>query len=141
MTDDATPPECRRLLGELRCLRERSGHSLAALAAVTPYSKSSWGRYLSGAQPVPRAAVVALCQVAGERPARLLALWELADAEWSGRGSYTAQGGRGRPRQPPRPRRPTVRRSPSPGRPGGGGAGGCWWRVRCWRSSPGRVPG
>ncbi|MGW9423368.1 helix-turn-helix domain-containing protein [Streptomyces koyangensis] len=89
MTDDATPPECRRLLGELRSLRERSGHSLAALAAATPYSKSSWGRYLSGAQPVPRAAVVALCQVAGEPPARLLALWELADAEWSGRGAYT----------------------------------------------------
>ncbi|MET7508655.1 helix-turn-helix domain-containing protein [Streptomyces albidoflavus] len=89
MTDDATPPECRRLLGELRSLRERSGHSLAALAAATPYSKSSWGRYLSGAQPVPRAAVVALCRVAGEPPARLLALWELADAEWSGRGSYT----------------------------------------------------
>ncbi|WAC96507.1 helix-turn-helix domain-containing protein [Streptomyces sp. NA13] len=103
MTDDATPPECRRLLGELRSLRERSGHSLAALAAVTPYSKSSWGRYLSGAQPVPRAAVVALCQVAGERPARLLALWELADAVWSGRGSYTAQGRTGTPGAPAAP--------------------------------------
>lgn len=103
MTDDATPPECRRLLGELRSLRERSGHSLAALAAVTPYSKSSWGRYLSGAQPVPRAAVVALCQVAGERPARLLALWELADAEWSGRGSYTVQVRTGTPGAPAAP--------------------------------------
>ncbi|MBL0781675.1 helix-turn-helix domain-containing protein, partial [Streptomyces albidoflavus] len=106
MTDDATPPECRRLLGELRSLRERSGHSLAALAAATPYSKSSWGRYLSGAQPVPRAAVVALCQVAGERPGRLLALWELADAEWSGRGACTIReqaGPSGVPADPPEP--------------------------------------
>lgn len=106
MTDDATPPECRRLLGELRSLRERSGHSLAALAAATPYSKSSWGRYLSGAQPVPRAAVVALCQVAGESPARLLALWELADAEWSGRGSYTIRARAGAPAAPAAPASP-----------------------------------
>ncbi|MFB8417230.1 helix-turn-helix domain-containing protein [Streptomyces albidoflavus] len=120
MTDDATPPECRRLLGELRSLRERSGHSLAALAAATPYSKSSWGRYLSGAQPVPRAAVVALCQVAGERPARLLALWELADAEWSRRGSYTIRPQTGptgagdeaaRPEAEPGPRPPRRRRT------------------------------
>ncbi|NEE42302.1 helix-turn-helix domain-containing protein, partial [Streptomyces sp. SID7982] len=86
MTGDVMPAECRRVLDELRSLRERSGRSLAGLAAATAYSKSSWGRYLSGAQPVPRAAVVALCQVAGEPPARVLALWELADAEWSGRG-------------------------------------------------------
>ncbi|ESQ04430.1 XRE family transcriptional regulator [Streptomyces sp. CHA1] len=112
MTDDATPPECRRLLGELRSLRERSGRSLAALAAATPYSKSSWGRYLSGAQPVPRAAVVALCQVAGERPARLLALWELADAEWSGRGSYTIQARAGAPGAPAAPPVPDATAEP-----------------------------
>ncbi|UDF10688.1 helix-turn-helix domain-containing protein [Streptomyces sp. WA1-19] len=131
MTDDATPPECRRLLGELRSLRERSGHSLAALAAATPYSKSSWGRYLSGAQPVPRAAVVALCQVAGERPGR------------SGAGAGRARSGsrRARPGFPPTLRSRTPRPSPSPGRPGGAGPGGCWRPVRSWRSSPGRAPG
>ncbi|CAM5386866.1 MULTISPECIES: helix-turn-helix domain-containing protein [Streptomyces] len=101
MTGDVMPAECRRVLDELRSLRERSGRSLAGLAAATAYSKSSWGRYLSGAQPVPRAAVVALCQVAGEPPARVLALWELADAEWSGRGACTAAG-------PPEPSGPTA---------------------------------
>ncbi|WP_436737162.1 helix-turn-helix domain-containing protein [Streptomyces sp. BBFR102] len=106
MTDDATPPECRRLLGELRSLRERSGRSLAGLAAATPYSKSSWGRYLSGAQPVPRAAVAALCEVAGEPSGRVLALWELADAEWSGRGSCAVPGRAGPPPSPGAPASP-----------------------------------
>ncbi|MFD7615200.1 helix-turn-helix domain-containing protein [Streptomyces sp. NPDC059828] len=78
-------PECEQLVGELRRLRARSGLSLAALAARTPYSKSSWQRYLGGEQPVPRSAVEALCAVTGEPSRPLLALWELADAVWSGR--------------------------------------------------------
>ncbi|MFD5427308.1 helix-turn-helix domain-containing protein [Streptomyces sp. NPDC127084] len=78
-------PECEQLVGELRRLRAWSGLSLTALAARTPYSKSSWQRYLCGEQPVPRRAVEALCAVAGEPSRRLLALWELADAVWSGR--------------------------------------------------------
>ncbi|MFD5181294.1 helix-turn-helix domain-containing protein [Streptomyces sp. NPDC058372] len=125
MTADRTAPECRRLLGELRSLRERSGYSLARLAAATPYSKSSWGRYLSGAQPVPRAAVVALCQVAGEPPGRMLALWELADAEWSGRASYTAPA---LPEPPAPPEPPEV-----PGEPVAElGAGRLPRRRRVW---------
>ncbi|CAL9444400.1 hypothetical protein SUDANB120_02309 [Streptomyces sp. enrichment culture] len=80
-----TDTECGQLAAELRRLRERTGLSLAALARRTPYSKSSWERYLNGKQPPPRKAVEALCAVAHEPPARLLALWELADSAWSGR--------------------------------------------------------
>ncbi|MEV8535958.1 helix-turn-helix domain-containing protein [Streptomyces sp. NPDC051211] len=81
-----TSTECGQLAAEMRRLRERTGLSLAALGRRTPYSKSSWERYLNGKQPPPRQAVEALCAVAAEHPARLLALWELADAAWSGRG-------------------------------------------------------
>ncbi|MER6015858.1 helix-turn-helix domain-containing protein [Streptomyces bluensis] len=78
-------PECGRLAAELSALRERTGLSLAALAGRTSYSKSSWQRYLNGTKPPPRQAVVALCALAREPTTRLLALWELADAAWSGR--------------------------------------------------------
>ncbi|MEX3099707.1 MULTISPECIES: XRE family transcriptional regulator [unclassified Streptomyces] len=81
-----TAPECAALAAGLRAVRDRTGLSLAGLAQRTPYSKSSWERYLNGKKPAPRQAVEALCALAGEPPARLLALWELADAEWSGRG-------------------------------------------------------
>ncbi|MFJ2951513.1 helix-turn-helix domain-containing protein [Streptomyces sp. NPDC087226] len=78
-------PECVALAEGLRAVRARTGLSLVALAERTAYSKSSWERYLNGKKPVPRQAVEALCTTAGEPPGRLLALWELADAEWSGR--------------------------------------------------------
>ncbi|MEV5978207.1 helix-turn-helix domain-containing protein [Streptomyces sp. NPDC052114] len=86
-TKAAAPPECGQLSAQLRELRERTGLSLAALALRTPYSKSSWERYLNGKKPAPRQAVVALCALAGEEPGRSLALWELADAAWSGRAA------------------------------------------------------
>ncbi|MGW1289167.1 XRE family transcriptional regulator [Streptomyces sp. NPDC001118] len=63
----------------LRELKDRTGLSLAALAARTPYSKSAWHRYLSGGAPPPRAAVEALCRLAGADPEAVLALWEAAD--------------------------------------------------------------
>ncbi|WP_018565779.1 helix-turn-helix domain-containing protein [Streptomyces sp. PsTaAH-124] len=78
-------PECAALAEGLRAVRARTGLSLTALAGRTAYSRSSWQRYLNGRLPVPRQAVEALCAMAGEPPGRLLALWELADAEWSGR--------------------------------------------------------
>ncbi|MEU0275571.1 helix-turn-helix domain-containing protein, partial [Streptomyces sp. NPDC006307] len=89
-------------------MREATGLSLAALAARTPYSKSSWERYLNGKTPVPRPAVEALCAMAMEPPERLLALWELADAAWSGRAA------------PPEPaeRAEPAGREPAPGRGG-----------------------
>ncbi|WP_159030001.1 helix-turn-helix domain-containing protein [Kitasatospora albolonga] len=63
----------------LRVLRLRSGLSLKELADRTPYSKSSWERYLNGKTHPPRAAVVALCRLARQPPAHPLALWERAE--------------------------------------------------------------
>ncbi|MCQ8830091.1 helix-turn-helix domain-containing protein [Streptomyces malaysiensis] len=89
MKDAAPPtaaaPSCNRLAAGLRELRARTGLSMAALAERTAYSKSSWERYLNGKQLAPRQAVEVLCAMAGEPPGRLMALWELADGEWSGR--------------------------------------------------------
>ncbi|MEU9153597.1 helix-turn-helix domain-containing protein [Streptomyces sp. NPDC048417] len=93
MTDtapSAAGPLCARLAGELRDLRTRTGLSMVALAERTAYSKSSWERYLNGRQLAPRQAVEALCTVAREPSGRLVALWELADLEWSGRANTTA---------------------------------------------------
>ncbi|MFC9055960.1 helix-turn-helix domain-containing protein [Streptomyces anthocyanicus] len=91
-------PECAALAEGLRAVRARTGLSLVALAERTAYSKSSWERYLNGKKPVPRQAVEALCATAGEPSGRLLALWELADAEWSGRARLSR----------PAPQRPSV---------------------------------
>lgn len=63
----------------LRVLRSRSGLSLKELGAQTPYSKSSWERYLNGKTHPPRGAVVALCRLARQPPAHPLALWERAE--------------------------------------------------------------
>lgn len=79
---DVLPREARHLVEQLRQLKDRTDLSLAELARRTAYSKSSWQRYLSGAKQPPRGAVRALCRVAGADPARLLALWELADPVW-----------------------------------------------------------
>jgi transcriptional regulator with XRE-family HTH domain len=87
---DTLDPSMRQLVTELRRLKDRSRLSLAALALRTAYSKSSWERYLNGAKLPPRQAVEALCGIAGAPPARLLALWELAETAWSGRGSSSA---------------------------------------------------
>ncbi|MDN5385116.1 helix-turn-helix domain-containing protein [Streptomyces sp. LB8] len=96
------PLECERLAGTLRGLRARTGLSLAALAGKTGYSKSSWERYLNGKCLPPRQAVELLCELAGEAPGRPLALWEMADAVWSGRGG-----------RPPRPAPPPASAGPS----------------------------
>ena len=79
------PPECARLAAELRALRERSGLALSALAADSPYSKSSWQRYLAGSALPPWSAVQVLCRAANEPEARARALWELAECAWSRR--------------------------------------------------------
>ncbi|MEV6028762.1 DUF2690 domain-containing protein [Streptomyces sp. NPDC052036] len=87
----AAAPACMRLARELRELKARTGLSLAVLAERTPYSKSSWERYLNGKQLAPRQAVEALCAMASEPPGRLVALWDLADVEWSGRARSAAR--------------------------------------------------
>ncbi|MFJ5519218.1 helix-turn-helix domain-containing protein [Streptomyces griseoluteus] len=93
MTGTAPPaatPACTRLADALQDLKSRTGLSLTALAERTPYSKSSWARYLNGRQLAPREVVEALCTLAEQPPGRLLALWELAEAEWSGRHRTSA---------------------------------------------------
>ncbi|MCC5477315.1 helix-turn-helix domain-containing protein [Streptomyces barringtoniae] len=106
----ARPLECERLAETLRGLRARTGLSLAALAAKTPYSKSSWDRYLNGRTVPPRQAVAKLCELAGEDPGRALALWELADAVASGR----AAGGRASAGRAAGGRPPTGVPAPAP---------------------------
>ncbi|EFL33967.1 predicted protein [Streptomyces viridochromogenes DSM 40736] len=81
------PPERARLVSALRELKTATGLSLAALATKTTFSKSSWERYLNGKTLPPRRAVQELCRLAGEREDRCLALWELAESEWSGRAA------------------------------------------------------
>ena len=83
------PPERARLVASLRELRSGTGLSLAALAAKTTFSKSSWERYLNGKTLPPGQAVRELCRLAGESEGRCLALWELAESEWSGRATPT----------------------------------------------------
>ncbi|GGT20763.1 helix-turn-helix domain-containing protein [Streptomyces chromofuscus] len=82
--------EHARLVAMLRELRARTGLSLAALAERTTYSKSSWERYLNGKSLPPRQAVQDLCRVANEPNGRLLALWEIAESDASGRAAVVA---------------------------------------------------
>ena len=79
------PAACTLLVRELGELRARRGISLAGLAAETPYSKSSWARYLNGKALPPLQAVQELCALAGEPDTRLRALWAAAEAAWSRR--------------------------------------------------------
>ncbi|WP_369252583.1 DUF2690 domain-containing protein [Streptomyces sp. R41] len=64
------------LVERLRALKQRTGLSLAALATATPFSKSTWHRYLNGDQFPPRAAVEALGRLADSDPGPLLSLWD-----------------------------------------------------------------
>ncbi|WP_329364764.1 helix-turn-helix domain-containing protein [Streptomyces sp. NBC_01483] len=66
------------LMERLRSLKQRTGLSLAALASVTPYSKSTWHRYLNGDQFPPRSAVESLGRLADSDPGPLLSLWDAA---------------------------------------------------------------
>ncbi|MEU2154844.1 helix-turn-helix transcriptional regulator [Streptomyces sp. NPDC019396] len=68
----------RRLIAQLRRLKDHSGLSLTALADRTGYSRSSWARYLNGRQPVPRGAVEELARVCAVEPTRLVVLCEVA---------------------------------------------------------------
>ncbi|MFJ5842390.1 DUF2690 domain-containing protein [Streptomyces shenzhenensis] len=132
-------PEHTRLTTALRELKTRTGLSLAALAERTTYSKSSWERYLNGKAMPPRKAIQDLCRTAHEPDGRLLALWEIAEAQWSRRAAGLSPAfspatptqpqpeTRPQPRPPSRPQprpqarpetRPEARRrSPGPERP------------------------
>ncbi|HSV64701.1 MAG TPA: DUF2690 domain-containing protein [Mycobacteriales bacterium] len=111
---DSLDPDVAYLVGLLRELKDRSGLSLAALAVRTAYSKSSWERYLNGTALPPGHAVEALGRLAGEPADRLLALWERAEARWSGRAA------RARPAvHSPRPAAADRDREPDPPPPHG----------------------
>ncbi|MER7052136.1 DUF2690 domain-containing protein [Streptomyces sp. NPDC000351] len=105
-------PVRTRLTTALRELRTRTGLSLAGLAERTAYSKSSWERYLNGKSMPPRQAVQDLCRLAREPDGRVLALWEIAESEWSGRAAESAPAPSG-PR-PPSQAPPSSPPSPSP---------------------------
>lgn len=84
-------PRVRQLVVRLRRLKDHSGLTLRQLAARTGYSPKSWERYLGGRSLPPREAVAALARAAGEDPARLLALHEVAAEAWRARrGDMTA---------------------------------------------------
>ncbi|MPY33155.1 DUF2690 domain-containing protein [Streptomyces adustus] len=104
MTRRVPSPGGERLAAALRESRERTGLSLAALAAKTTYSKSSWERYLNGRSLPPRPAIQELCRLAGEPDARCLALWEIAKSESNGRPKERTQPEPSAPPQPPTPR-------------------------------------
>ena len=79
---DALDPDVRRLVEQLRLLKDRSGHSLQALAESTACSKSAWQRYLNGTKFPPRAVVAGLGRLTGADAPRLMLLWEVAEAAW-----------------------------------------------------------
>lgn len=107
--DDAERLDDEHLLLErLRGLRRRTGLSLAALAAVTPFSKSTWHRYLNGDQFPPRSAVESLGRLAQTDPGPLLSLWDAV--------SRTRCGAAGLPAQAPPPRVPSTQ-GPAPDAP------------------------
>lgn len=79
---DALDPDVRRLVEQLRLLKDRSGHSLQALAESTACSKSAWQRYLNGTKFPPRSVVAGLGRLTGADAPRLMLLWEVAEAAW-----------------------------------------------------------
>ncbi|MFD8835094.1 helix-turn-helix domain-containing protein [Streptomyces griseofuscus] len=95
----STAPD-ESLVVTLRELKDRTGLSLAALAARTPYSKSAWHRYLSGGKRPPRPAVEALCRLAEADATAVLALWEAAEEPAPPEPPEERPGGRRSPRLP-----------------------------------------
>ncbi|WP_030927183.1 peptidoglycan-binding domain-containing protein [Streptomyces sp. NRRL S-646] len=94
----------RQLVAQLRRLKDSAGLSLAALAAKTSYSSSSWERNLNGKKPVPRAAAEELAEVCGAPPERLLVLHEVAETARAQRTAAAEDEPRP-PRRMPRSRR------------------------------------
>jgi peptidoglycan hydrolase-like protein with peptidoglycan-binding domain len=71
-------PKGRQLVQQLRRLKDHSGLTLRMLQARTPFSGSSWERYLNGKAVPPAEAVAALAVLADADAAPLLALREAA---------------------------------------------------------------
>ncbi|MFE2521906.1 peptidoglycan-binding protein [Streptomyces mirabilis] len=76
-------PHARQLVVELRRLKDHGGLSLESLQAKTPFSRSSWERYLNGKVLPPQAAVEALARMAGAEVTPLRALRDAAERTWN----------------------------------------------------------
>ncbi|MGW1893498.1 DUF2690 domain-containing protein [Streptomyces sp. NPDC002004] len=76
------PVQVRRFVEELRLHKDRSGLSLAALAAKTAYSRASWHRCLNGRALPPWPPVDTLGRLVDADRARLRVLWESAAETW-----------------------------------------------------------
>jgi len=77
-------PAARRLVGELRTLKDEHGLSLAQLSAATHYSRASWERWLNGKRLITTDALSSVATRFGADPLLLGALLReasLADAE------------------------------------------------------------
>lgn len=68
----------RRLVAELRTVKQLSGLSYARLEAVTPYSRASLERYINGKLFPSRHAVIAIAQACGADSQALSELWDEA---------------------------------------------------------------
>lgn len=84
-------PHARELVTCLRRLKDHSGLSLKSLQAKTPFSASSWERYLNGKALPPPTAVEALATVAGADPAPLLVLRDAAERSTADASRATAR--------------------------------------------------
>ncbi|WP_217547242.1 peptidoglycan-binding protein [Streptomyces sp. GbtcB6] len=118
---ESLDPRIRRLVVELRRLKDHSGLSMAALASRTRFSKSSWERYLNGKVTPPRQAVETMADVCGGDRIGLAALWEVATSDTAPGPTAPA------PQEPEQPAAPQAvpeepRQSTAPGdRPVDGG--------------------
>ncbi|MFD6274492.1 peptidoglycan-binding protein [Streptomyces sp. NPDC060209] len=76
-------PHVHQLIVRLRRLKDHNELSTRQLATTTGYSAKSWQRYLNGRSLPPREAVDALARAAGDDPARLLVMHEIAAQRWA----------------------------------------------------------
>lgn len=82
---DSLDERVRKLIIQLRRLKDRSGLSLVSLESKTGYSRASWERYFNGKALPPRQAVEALARVVGTEPTQVLVLHEMAEQAWQQR--------------------------------------------------------
>ncbi|HET9169690.1 MAG TPA: helix-turn-helix transcriptional regulator, partial [Actinospica sp.] len=74
-------PAARRLVGELRALKDEYNLSLAQLSASTHYSRASWERWLNGKRLITLDALTAVSTRFGVNPALLITLLGEASLE------------------------------------------------------------
>lgn len=96
-------PHARQLVVELRRLKDHSGLSLKSLQAKTPFSSSSWERYLNGKVLPPQAAVEDLARMTGADVTSLLALRDSAETTWTAAAVPSAESGSAAQKRDPEP--------------------------------------